>query len=184
MRKVDDRKLVGMPIVYNRESEDMGFIEIIKPGAAKRALERSDVRVIYNHSDSLLPLGRMSAGTLRVIDTPEGVEIEVDPPDSQFGRDLMHAIERGDIQDMSFAFTVGSDQWETRNGKDYRIINEIGELFEFSYVIFPAYQDTTVALRSMGEYKTSTSDQSAMRAAAENDDIEIELLTIKAGEMK
>jgi len=36
--------IVGYPIVYNKNSEDMGFIERIAPGAAKKALKRSDVK--------------------------------------------------------------------------------------------------------------------------------------------
>jgi len=36
--------IVGYPIVYNRDSEDMGFIERVAPGAAKKALGRSDIR--------------------------------------------------------------------------------------------------------------------------------------------
>jgi HK97 family phage prohead protease len=150
------KKLVGMPIVYGKESEDMGFIEVIQRGAARNALLTSDARALYGHnSDSLLPLGRMSAGTLRAIETERGVEIEIDPPDSQFCRDLALAIERGDIQDMSFAFSVAHDKWERRNGKDYRTITEIAELMDFSIVSYPAYSDTTVALRAMKQNKNN-----------------------------
>ena len=144
MRKVgESRKLVGTAIVYESESEDMGFIEVIERGAATEAIEKSDARALYGHnSDTLLPLGRMSAGTLDVTETRSGVDVEIDLPDTTFANDLAIAVERGDIQDMSFAFTVADDAWETRDGKDYRIIKKFDEIFDFSYVAYPAYQDT------------------------------------------
>lgn len=175
--------LTGMPIVYGKDSEDMGFIERVAIGAAKNALKTSDPRALYGHnSDSLLPLGRMSAGTLRAVDTDAGVEIEVDPPDTQFARDLAISIERGDIQDMSFGFTVKDDIWETKDGKDYRTITNIDELFDFSFVAFPAYPDTTVALRSMAEYrKTGGVTVPDDDVTVENENIEIDLLTSSVG---
>jgi HK97 family phage prohead protease len=170
----DKRKLVGTPIVYNKDSEDMGFIERIKPGAATEALKTSDVRLLYGHnSSSLLPLGRTSAGTLRAVETKKGIDIEADPPDTQFARDLITAIERGDVQDMSFGFTVADDIWETIDGKDVRTITKFRELYDFSYVAFPAYSDTTVAIRERDKHRNAaTGDE----IEEENTNIEIDLL--------
>jgi len=169
------KKLAGTAIVYERESDDIGFIEVIKRGAATEALKRSDIRALYGHnSDSLLPLGRMSAGTLRAKETEAGVEIEVDPPDTQFARDLTHAIERGDIREMSFAFTVKDDEWGTRDGKHYREIREFDELFDVSFVAFPAYPDTTAALRKRDSVALCNVD-------AEAEDIDIALLINRTG---
>lgn len=173
----------GTPIVYGKDSEDMGFIERVATGAAKNALKTSDPRALYGHnSDSLLPLGRLSAGTLRAVDTKAGVEIEVDPPDTQFARDLAVSIERKDIQDMSFGFSVKDDIWETKDGKDYRTITKIDELFDFSFVAFPAYPDTTVALRSMAEYrKAGGAIAPDDDVTVEDENIEIDLLTSSVG---
>ncbi len=46
--------IYGYPIVYNKDSEDMGFIERIAPGAAKKALKRSNIRGLKNHDPSLI----------------------------------------------------------------------------------------------------------------------------------
>lgn len=170
----DKKKLVGTAIVYERESEDIGFVEVIKRGAATNALLKSDIRALYGHnSDSLLPLGRQSAGTLRAIETEEGVDIEVDPPDTQFARDLAQAIERGDIREMSFAFTVKEDVWGSRDGKPYREIREFDELFDVSFVAFPAYSDTTATLRQIDKMKQG-------QFTAQDDEL-IDLITRKAG---
>lgn len=174
----DERKLVGVPIVYNKDSEDMGFIERVKPGAAKEALESSDIRLLYGHnSHTLLPLARTSAGTLRATETKQGVEIEADPPDTQFARDLMLAIERGDVQDMSFGFSISDDIWETVDGKDVRTIIKFEEIFDFSYVTFPAYPDTTVAIRSRDAHANAETGD----IKTENENIEIEMLALRAG---
>ena len=171
----DKRVLTGTPIVYNRDSENMGFIERVSPGAAKEALKKSDARVLYGHnSDTLLPLARMSAGTVAVKEDKAGVHIEVDPPDTQFARDLMTAIDRGDVQDMSFGFTVSDDSWETKDGMDYRTINKFDEIFDFSFVAYPAYQDTTAAMRSLEDHKRAIATNDLSGAIAkEMDDLEI-----------
>lgn len=176
----EDRKLTGMAIVYDKKSDDMGFVEIVKRGAATSALKKSDIRALYGHnSDSLLPLGRTSAGTLRAKETKAGVEIEIDPPDTQFARDLMTSIDRGDIQDMSFAFSVKDDIWETKDGKDIRTITKIDELFDVSFVSYPAYPDTTVALRNLEQHRNNAVTGDKNSVIAENEDIDIDLLTLR-----
>lgn len=149
-------KLGGMPIVYGKASEDMGFIEYVDEGAAKKALKRSDIRALYGHnSDSLLPLGRQSAKTLRIKEVDEGVDIEIDPPQrNPFVDALIESIERGDIREMSFGFTVAVDEWTyPKNSKDpiVRHIKEFDKIYDVSYVTFAAYNDTSVALRKMEE---------------------------------
>ena len=177
--------LTGMPIVYNKRSEDLGgFVEIISPGAAALALKKSDIRALYGHNaDSLLPLGRTSAGTLRAKETKNGVEIEIDPPDTQFANDLLTAIDRGDIQDMSFAFTVKDDTWETKDGQEVRTIHKIEELFDVSFVAFPAYSDTTVALRNLEQHRNNAVTGDKNSVIAENEDIDIDLLTLRNKEI-
>jgi len=158
----DSIKLTGMPIVYGKRSEDIGFFEYIDVGAATKALKRSDVRALYGHnSDSLLPLGRQSAKTLRLKESEEGITVEIDPPKrNAFVDALIESIERGDIGEMSFAFSVadGGDNWVFP--KDWtqpatRHITELEEIFDVSYVAYAAYNDTSVALRSMESQKKS-----------------------------
>lgn len=151
----------GYAAVFNKQSEDMGFIEKIQPGAFKKALKISDARALFNH-DSNYVLGRQSNGTLRVKEDKKGLWMEVDPPNTQTIRDLvLEPIKRGDIKEQSFGFTISKDSWENLDGerKDEPIIRtiiEISELFDVSPVTFPAYPDTTVALRSMEKARETT----------------------------
>ena len=148
--------LSGYAAVFNSLSEDLGgFREKIDPGAFKGALKKSDCRALFNH-DSNFVLGRQAAGTLRLKEDKTGLFMEVDLPDTQFARDLQVSVERGDITQQSFGFTVKKDSWEEdRDRKEVtRTLNEIEELFDVSPVTFPAYPDTTVAKRSLDEFRT------------------------------
>ena len=172
IRELEDgeKKLTGTPIVYNKDSEDMGFIERIAPGAATEALKKSDVRLLYGHnSDSLLPIARQSSGTLRATETKKGVDIEADPPKkNQFVDALIESIERGDVGEMSFGFTIKEDAWKDLDkDKPTRTIKKFDRLYDFSYVVFPAYGDTTastdvrVALRSLDAAREGKKEEKA-----------------------
>lgn len=153
-------KIEGYAAVFNKDSEDMGFIERIIPGAFKNALEKSDVRALFNHDPNII-LGRTSSGTLELREDKHGLFMSVTPPDTQLVRDMvMTPIERGDVTQQSFGFTIKSDEW-TNLDKDtpIRTITEVRELFDVSAVVYPAYPDTTVALRSLDKNKGILTDE-------------------------
>lgn len=174
LRKEDGGvKLAGMPIVYGKRSEDMGFYEYIDKGAATKALKKSDIRGLYGHnSDSLLPLGRQSAKTLKAKESDDGVSIEIDPPKrNPFVDALIESIERGDIREMSFGFSIAKDEWTyPKNSKELpvRHILEFEQIYDVSYVAFAAYNDTSVALRKMEENRKNTPPSGGAAAGAED----------------
>jgi len=146
------RTLVGHAAVFDSLSQDLGgFRERIRQGAFAQTLnENQDVRALFNH-DSGQVLGRTTNGTLRLSEDDTGLRIEVDPPDTQTARDAMTSIERGDISQMSFAFRVRAGGQEFEEREDNEIIRTLTdvELFEVSPVTFPAYPDTSIALREL-----------------------------------
>jgi hypothetical protein len=148
------KKIVGYASIFDKPSEDMGFIEYVRKGAFKNALRKSDARALFNHDTDTLPLGRQSAGTLVLREDDTGLYYEITPPDTQLARDLMTSIDRGDVRESSFGFTVAVDEWDWSE-KDVvkRTIIEVGEIFDVSPVVFAAYNDTSVALRKMEENK-------------------------------
>jgi len=140
----------GMAAMYDKLSENLGgFREIIAPGAFEDT-DMSDVRGLFNH-DSNFVLGRSKSKTLRLTRTKEGLEYEIDVPDTQTIRDLVvEPIRRGDISQSSFGFIIGggNDTWdENEDGVLIRTIHRIRELFDVSPVTYPAYPDTTVGAR-------------------------------------
>jgi HK97 family phage prohead protease len=126
----------------------MGFIEIIKPGAFTRTLkDNPDVLMLRDHKQELL-LGRTKSGTLTLRETSKGLEFECQLPNNSDGDNLAVSLKRGDIDSCSFGFNVMSDSWADVDGQLVRTLLDI-DLFECSVVSFPAYPDSTAALRSL-----------------------------------
>lgn len=140
-------KLAGYAAVFDAYSLDMGFRERIAPGAFSQALGRSDTRALWNHNPDYV-LGRQQSGTLALREDDRGLYMENEPPDTQWARDLLVTIGRGDVNQMSFGFTTKRDDWCKVDSEWVRTLLEIDELFDVSPVTFPAYPDTKVAVRA------------------------------------
>ena len=154
-------KIVGYAAKFNSDSEEFwGFVERIAPGAFEEALKISDVRALFNHDPNYV-LGRSKSGTLVLEEDSVGLRYEITPPDTQWARDLVESLRRGDISQSSFAFTMspgGIQQWEDRaDGTTLRTIVKVAELYDVSPVTYPAYADTESGVRSaeevLGEYR-------------------------------
>lgn len=153
------RKFVGYAALYNSRSANLGtaaqpFVELIEPGAFDGVL-RQDVRALFNHNpDHVLGRSRDGAGTVRLFTDETGLGFEIDVPDTQLGHDLAALVERGDVDQNSFAFRIAQDgdKWVEEGGVITRTIRRIAELFDVSLVTYPAYPDTSVAVRSLTEH--------------------------------
>ena len=147
--------ITGHAAVFNQMSSDLGgFREIIAPDAFSNVLN-DDVRALVNHDPSLL-LARTTSGTLNLEQTEKGLQYSFDVPDTTYGRDLIISMERGDVTQSSFAFTIEDDSWETTKDGEVRTINKVKQLYDVSPVTYPAYPDAddlTLAQRSLAVYK-------------------------------
>lgn len=151
------RRIVGHAAIFNSLSEDLGgFREKIAPGAFAEAIGRDDVRALWNH-DANFVLGRVRAGTLTMREDERGLAVEIDPPDTQWARDLLVSMARGDVTQMSFGFRVerGGQTWEKTDTGSVRTITR-ASLFDVSPVTYPAYTDTDVAVRSLAQWQAET----------------------------
>ena len=145
-------RILGHAAVFSHLSEDLGgFREIIQPGFFDNVLE-DDVRGLWNHNSDLV-LGRTRSGTLALRQDDEGLAVEIDPPATTWARDAMVTMQRGDVDQMSFAFWVreGGDRWEQRDdGTVVRTLLAGGceRLFDVSPVTYPAYPQTNATVRA------------------------------------
>jgi len=141
----------GYAIVFDRLSENLGgFREVIKPEAVDRTLRDGiDLRALVDHDSSKL-IGRISAGTLRVEKDGHGLRVEIDPPDTSVGHDIVESIRRRDTTGMSFSFREVPDtgDWDFKTDPPTRFVEDM-LIREISAVTFPAYPSTEVALRSL-----------------------------------
>ena len=148
MRADDDEpKIRGYAAVFDSFSVPLwGFREKIRKGAFKKSIREDDVRALWNHDPNYV-LGRNRSGTLSMTEDDEGLLVEIDPPDAQWARDAVESMRRGDVDQMSFGFTVVKDEWDREDKDDtVRTLVEV-RLFDVSPVTYPAYPDTSVAVR-------------------------------------
>lgn len=140
------RTVTGHAALFNSETHLGGKVyERIAPGAFKKALTRSDVRLLKNHDPNLI-LGR-TGRNLTVSEDERGMPIQCDFPDTTIGRDSLTEVREGLIDQMSFAFTIGDEIKEERtDGTTLFTITEVREIYDVSIVTYPAYKDTSVTV--------------------------------------
>jgi HK97 family phage prohead protease len=146
----DGNTFVGYAAIFNSPSEPLPFIERIAPGAFSKTLRerKRDIRLYVNH-DSNLVLASRRSGTLRITEDEVGLRVEADLPETTAGRDIRELMRTGVVDKMSFGFQVDrrGDKWSD-DGME-RVLTSV-RLFEVSIVTgFPAYEQTTAAVRSL-----------------------------------
>jgi HK97 family phage prohead protease len=140
-------KIEGHAAVFDQLSEDLGgFFERIAQGAFSNTILDADVRALWNHNPDF-PLARTKSGTLTLGEDEKGLAFSLHVPDTQYARDLLVSLKRGDVSQMSFGFRTLRDKWENVDGKIIRTLLEV-ELYDVSPVTYPAYPQTSAAVRS------------------------------------
>lgn len=120
------------------------YREIISPDAFKDA-DMSDVIMQYDHEGKVL--ARMSNGTLVVEPDAHGLFIAADLSGSQAARDLYEEISNGLVTRMSWAFSVGADEYD-RDSKT-TTITMVKKVYDVSAVSLPADPNTEISARNL-----------------------------------
>jgi HK97 family phage prohead protease len=144
-------KIGGYAATFNSEASGLNFREVIAPGAFTRALASNDpVFLLVNHDMEGIPLASTQSGTLQLRQDKTGLYMEatLDPANPK-AQELSSALRRGDMDKMSFAFTVSPDGQTKDAG--LRTLTDIERLYEVSVVTLPAYDSTSVGMRSTDE---------------------------------
>ena len=161
--KEPSRHIEGYGSVFNQRSVDLGgFQEIIAPGAFDGVIERSDVKCYLDHNPDkgILARSRNGKGSLSLELDERGLKYSFDAPHTNLGDEVVEGLKRGDYSQSSFAFTVESESWtKEEDGTYLRTINKIGGLYDVSIVANPAYEGTSVALRSLDAFKAQEETQ-------------------------
>jgi HK97 family phage prohead protease len=156
-REQESRKVEGYASVFNSRSKDLGgFTEIIDPAAFNGVIERSDVLALLNHDQDrgVLARSRKGVGSLTLTVDERGLHYSFDAPNTALGNELVEGLKRGDISTSSFAFTVAGERWDKdEDGRYVRTITQIDKLYDVSPVYNEAYEDTSVALRSLEQVR-------------------------------
>ena len=150
--------IVGYAAVFHRDGDAgteyqlfPGLVERIAPTAFTRSVveDQDDIRALINHDDGCI-LGRTSAGTCKVTVDARGLRYEIDPPDTQYARDVMVSIARGDISGSSFGFNARKDSIQPGEDYDIRLLEDV-KLFDVGPVVSPAYTAASTGIRSAAD---------------------------------
>ena len=153
----ESRHIEGYGSVFNERSLDLGgFVEMIAPGAFDGVIDRSDVKCYLDHNPEkgILARSRNGKGSLSLVVDEKGLQYSFDAPKTNLGDEVVEGLKRGDYSQSSFAFTVDDEVWtKEADGTYLRTITKIGGLYDVSIVANPAYEGTSVALRSLDAFK-------------------------------
>lgn len=154
----DSRLVEGVAVVFNSDSQDMGFIERIDPNAiTEETLRNSDIFATLDHDKSrgILARSRYGSGTLHLELKEDGLHYSFEAPNTQLGDELLEYLSRGEITTSSFAFVVdqndGDEWYRDERNQLRRTIKKIYRLYDVSPVFEPAYLETDCTKRKLDE---------------------------------
>src|SRR5690606_10466677 len=158
----------GRAVVYESptvmyEIDGVKYYEVI----AKGALDGADLRDVpfkYNHSDSVMVMARTRNQTLELIPDDQGLLVRARLANTTAGRDLYELIRRGDVDKMSFAFTVAEEHYDRATRT--RTIKRFKRIWDVSAVDIPAYDATHISARRWAEAQAEAERQALESARA------------------
>lgn len=154
----------GKGAVFNQYANMGWFVEVIQPGFFDSA-NMEECACLFNHDPNII-LGRKKSGTLELAVDSEGLGYRAVLPESR--KDVYEAIERGDVYQSSFAFTIRKAKWESRTPDDFkgifseseiqrltyggqidvRVLEQADRVYDVSPVVYPAYAGASVSAYS------------------------------------
>lgn len=169
----DGRTLEGYAAVFDTPTEinswEGKFSESIARGAFRKTIRERKPVLQFDHGHDArtgsVPIGKFED----IREDESGLFVSARLFDNPVVEPIRQAIEGGAISGMSFRFKVVRDEWRDADGKRVRD-DELGDLlwqpgergplqrtikevqlFEAGPVVFPAYPETSVGVRSMSE---------------------------------
>jgi HK97 family phage prohead protease len=163
---ITGNKLAGYAAVYSSVTDIGPYFEQLAPTAFRSALTSPDLDVVglFNHDTDNL-LARTSNGSLRLSTDSTGLAFEMDLLDDlALTRDIRAMVDAELLTGCSFAFVADEQAWTSHEGRDLRTHVSVARLLDVSVVTTPAYQATSVALRSKPTAKGTNARTQLIRA--------------------
>jgi len=136
---------------------------------AMEGCDMSDCFLKYNHSEDIMVMARTKNHTLEITNKPDGVYIRALLANTTAGRDLYELAKRGDLDKMSFAFTIASEERDDSvEGETTFTVRKIGKLYDVAAVPLPAYEDTDLYARRRGDVETRLEQLESEKREKEN----------------
>lgn len=170
----DEGKMIieGKAICYEEETilfeyDGVQYKEVIRAGA----FDGADTRYCYlkyNHSDNIMAMARVKNGTLQIFTRDDGVYFRAELANTTAGRDLYELVKRGDIDKMSFAFTIKEESYDE---VEHRwTVNKIDIVYDFAAVTVPAYDNTDLYSRRFDDVEARKLEVEALKREREKNE--------------
>ncbi|OHE41479.1 MAG: hypothetical protein A2Y16_05415 [Tenericutes bacterium GWF2_57_13] len=150
-----DAKMIleGRAVVFDEETvlfkwDDIEYKEIIKKGSFNET-DFSNAFLKYNHSDVVMPMARYKNGTLKIDVRDDGVWVNAELADTSASKDLYALVKRGDIDKMSFAFTIREESYDQVT-HTWTVL-KVDRLYDVAAVNIAAYESTELYARRYGD---------------------------------
>ena len=130
------------------EDNGIQYKEKILPEAIDEKTDISDVILVKDHEGTVY--ARTKNGTLTLEQDDHGLKIRADMSKTASARDAFEEIQAGMYDQMSFAFIVDDDEYNTET--HLRTIRHIKKLFDTSFVSFPANPGTDIAVATRSRF--------------------------------
>lgn len=169
--KPDAMIIEGKAITFNEETflfrdkwAEKDIYEKIDSGALEGA-DIKDVFLKYNHSDEVMVMARTKNKTLTLTVKEDGVWIRAELAPTTAGRDLYELVKRGDIDKMSFAFSIEHERVDETEDKVIYTVMRIKKLYDVAAVAMPAYDNTLLYARRLSDVETRQAEVEAKKQA-------------------
>jgi HK97 family phage major capsid protein len=144
--------ITGRAVVFDSPAKIGADTEYISPHALD-GLDLNGVTLQVNHDRAAIPLAR-SPKTLALEVTEQGLEMRAQLPDTETGKAVYTAVQRGDLSEMSFCFDIGDSTFDPQTRT--RTITAISRIYEISIVNRAAYPQTNIQARNDAQKGTET----------------------------
>lgn len=165
------RRIEGHPVVFEQTTDIGGyFYEVIDRGAFDEC-DLTDVLLFVNHNQNKIPLARSrrnngnSTMHLQIDNIGLFMSADIDVDNNPEARALYSAIQRGDLDGMSFAFRIKEQEWLNLDTKmPTRRIKKFAKLYEVSAVNKPAYESTDINARDKNALENAKRELESARS--------------------
>ena len=148
----DGFTLEGYGAVFDSPTEinswEGNFEERIAPGAFAKTLQERKPVVQFDHGHDIATGSVPIAAIEDIREDKRGLFVRARMFDNPRVEPIRQAIAGGAIDGMSFRFRVTREEWDDSGPLPVRTIKEL-DLFELGPVVFPAYESTSVGVRSL-----------------------------------
>jgi HK97 family phage prohead protease len=162
IEQIDGNRVTGYAIVFNSRSVDLGgfYEQIERTAIDDDIINASDIFAVLNHDRNrgILARSRNGKGSLQLTIDEKGLRYEFELGETPIAQELKSYLERGEIDNSSFAFTIADEEWVKEGDSYLRTIKRFDRLYDVSPVFQPAYLDATVARRAVEDMRAKESE--------------------------